>query len=77
MLYLLVVIKKYIMGSIVYFVLLFSFQINSDKLRTGVSILDLRGLEFYNIFNGTTIADAVGKILTTMLSRLLQSAILE
>ena len=36
-----------------------------------------RGLKFYNIFNETTIDGAVWEILKIMLSRLLQSAILE
>ena len=50
------------------------FQINSDKLRARIVMLDLRGIKFYNIFNGNTIVDAVLKILY---SRLLQSAIFE
>ena len=50
---------------------------NSDKLRARVAIIDLRGLEFHNIFNGTTVVGAVGQILKIMLSILLQSAILK
>ena len=45
----------------------FFFQISSDK----------RGLKVYNIFNGTTMVGAVGKILKIMLARLFQIAILE
>ena len=59
------------LGHIFYF-----FQINSDKLRVRVAIIDLRGLKFYNIFNGTIVFGAVGEILEIMLSRFLQSAIL-
>ena len=39
------------------------FQICSDKLRNRVAMLDLKGLKVYNIFDGTTMAGAVGKIL--------------
>ena len=38
------------------------FQINSDKLRAPVVILDLRELKFYNIFNDTTVIGAVEDI---------------
>ena len=31
------------------------FQVNNDKLKAHVAVLDLRGLKFYIIFNGTTI----------------------
>ena len=54
-----------------------SFQVSSDKLRARVVSLDLRGLKVYNIFNGTTMVGAVGKILRIMLSRLFQIAILK
>ena len=53
------------------------FQISSDKLRSRRAILDLRGLKVYSIFNGTTMAGAVGKTLKIMLARLFQIAILE
>ena len=52
-------------------------QININKLRANVAILDLRGLKVYNIFNGTIMVGAVGKILKIVLSRLFQIAILE
>ena len=45
-----------------------------NKLRAHIAIPDLRGLQFYNIFIGTTKSGAVGEILKMMLSRLLQSA---
>ena len=48
----------------------FFFQISSDKLRARVPILDLRGLQVYNIFNDTTMVGAVGKILKIMIARL-------
>ena len=51
------------------------FQINSDKLNACVSIIELRGLEVCDIFNCTTIVGAIGKLVKTMLSRLLQIAI--
>ena len=47
---------------------LFIFQIKSDKIRAQVVILDLRGLKFCNIFNGTIMVGAVVKILEIMLS---------
>ena len=50
------------------------FQVSSDKLKARVASLDLRGLKVYNIFNGTTMVGALGKI---MLSRMFQIAILE
>ena len=52
------------------------FQINSDKVRVRVAIVDRRGLEFHNVLNVTTVVGAVGEILEIMLSRFLQSAIL-
>ena len=55
----------------------FFFQISSNNLRARVAILDLRGLQVYNIFNGTTMVGAVGKILKIMIARLFQIAILE
>ena len=58
-------------------IILIFFQINSDKLRARVAILDLRDLQVYNIFNGTTMVGADGKILKIMPSRLFQIAILE
>ena len=39
-------------------------------------MLDLRGLHVYNIFNGTTMVGAVGKILKIMIAGLFQIAIL-
>ena len=40
-------------------------------------MLDLRGLQVYKVFNGTTMVGAVRKILKIMLSRSSQIAILE
>ena len=53
------------------------FQVCSDKLRARVAMLDLRRLKVYNIFNGTTMVGAVGKILKSMPSRSFQITILE
>ena len=53
------------------------FQISSNKLRSRVAIPDSRGVKVYSIFNGTTIAGAVGKILKIMLAIMFQIAILE
>ena len=56
---------------------LFIFQINSDKIRVHVVILEIRGLKVCNIFNGTIMVGAVRKILEIMLSRLFQIVIFE
>ena len=40
-------------------------------------MLWIKGIKFYNIFNGTTVVGDGGEILEIMLSVLLQSAILE
>ena len=55
----------------------FFFQISSDKIRDRVAILYLRGLKVCNIFYGTPMVGAVGKILKTLIARLFQIAILE
>ena len=50
-------------------------EVRAQK-KARVASLDLSGLKL-NIFNGTTMVGAVGKILKIMLSRLFQIAILE
>ena len=53
------------------------FKVSSDKLRARVASLNLRGLKGCNIFNGTTMVGAIGKILKIMIARLFQITILE
>ena len=50
------------------------FLKSSDKLRACVAVLDLRGLQVYNI---STMVGAVGKILKIMIARLFKTTILE
>ena len=42
------------------------FQINSDKLKARVAIVDLRGLKFYIIFNDTIVAKRYSKVMIFM-----------